>query len=83
MLVAHALFRDLSRREMAALGARGPMRAVPVGQIVFNPLQPNPVIIKRGRIRLYRIAPDGCSVTTAVLGPGTVFGEMDLLGPHA
>jgi CRP/FNR family cyclic AMP-dependent transcriptional regulator len=76
------LFRDLSRREMAALGARAPMRTVPAGQVVFTPLQPAPVlfIVKRGRIRLYRIAPDGRSVTTAVLGPGTVFGEMDLLG---
>jgi CRP/FNR family transcriptional regulator, cyclic AMP receptor protein len=76
------LFRDLSRREMAALGARAPVRTVPPGQVVFTPLQPDPVlfIIKRGRIRLYRIAPDGHSVTTAVLGPGTVFGEMDLLG---
>lgn len=76
------LFRDLSRREMATLGSRAPMRTVPAGQVVFNPLQPHPVlfIIKRGRIRLYRIAPQGRSVTTAVLGPGTVFGEMDLLG---
>jgi cAMP-binding proteins - catabolite gene activator and regulatory subunit of cAMP-dependent protein kinases len=37
-------------------------------------------IIKRGRIRLHHITPDGRSVTTAVLGPGTVFGEMDILG---
>ena len=76
------LFRDLSRREMAALGAQAPLRTVATGQVVFNPLQPTAVlfIIKRGRIRLYRIAADGRSVTTAVLGRGTVFGEMDLLG---
>ncbi len=76
------LFRDLSRREIAALGAHAPMRAVPAGQIVYNPVQPTPVlfIIKRGRIRLHRITRAGRSVTTAVLGPGTVFGEMDLLG---
>lgn len=76
------LFRDLSRREMAALGARAPLRSVTAGQVIYRPLQPTPVlfIVKRGRIRLHRIAPDGRSVTTAVLGPGTVFGEMDLLG---
>ncbi len=76
------LFRDLPRREMAALGARAPLRTVRAGQVVYTPLQPAVVlfIIKRGRIRLYRIAPDGRSVTTAVLGPGTVFGEMDILG---
>lgn len=76
------LFRDLSRREMAALGARAPLRTVAAGQVVYTPLQPVSVlfIIKRGRIRLHHITPDGRSVTTAVLGPGTVFGEMDLLG---
>ena len=76
------LFRDLSRREMAALGARAPLRTVPAGQVVYTPHQPAQVlfILKRGRLRLYRIAPDGRGVTTAVLGPGVVFGEMDLLG---
>ncbi|MGH3981146.1 MAG: Crp/Fnr family transcriptional regulator [Pseudonocardiaceae bacterium] len=76
------LFRDLSRREMAALGARAPMQTVATGQVVYNPLQPTSVlvIIKRGLIRLYRITADGRNVTTAVLGPGTVFGDMDLLG---
>lgn len=28
------LFRDLSRREMAALAARAPMRTIPAGQVV-------------------------------------------------
>lgn len=76
------LFRDLSRREMAALGARAPMRTVAVGQVVYSPAQPVPAlfIVKRGRIRLYRVAPDGRTVTNAVLEPGAVFGEMESLG---
>lgn len=37
-------------------------------------------IVKRGRIRLYRLAPDGRMVTSAVLEPGAVFGEMESLG---
>jgi CRP-like cAMP-binding protein len=76
------LFRDLSRREMAALGARAPLRTVAAGQVVYSPLQATSVlfIVKRGRIRLHQIGVDGRSVTTAVLGPGAVFGEMDLLG---
>lgn len=76
------LFRDLSRREMAALGARAPLRRMPAGQVVYSPLRPAPVlfIVKRGWVRLYRTTSEGRSVTTAVVSPGAVFGEMDLLG---
>lgn len=37
-------------------------------------------IVKSGRFRLYRSLADGRTVTTAMPGPGSVFGEMDLLG---
>jgi CRP-like cAMP-binding protein len=37
-------------------------------------------ILKRGRVRLYRLSPDGKSLTTAIIEPGAVFGEMALLG---
>lgn len=76
------LFQDLSRHEMAAIGARAPMRTVDAGQVVYDPLQAAEAlfIVKRGRVRLFRVLPDGRTVTTAVLGPGTVFGEMHSLG---
>lgn len=76
------LFQDLSRREMAALDARAPLRTAAPGQIVYSPERPVPVlfIVKRGRIRLYRIGLDGRSVTNAVLERGAVFGEMEPLG---
>lgn len=77
-----ALFRDLSRREMAAMGAAAPRRAVRPGQIVYDPTRPLSVlfIVKTGRFRLYRTLGDGRTVTTALPGPGSIFGEMDLLG---
>jgi CRP/FNR family cyclic AMP-dependent transcriptional regulator len=76
------LFRDLSRREMAAIGAHAPMRVLDPGQIVYSPTQPVSVlfIVKRGRIRLFRVTADGRTVTNAVLEPGAVFGEMEPLG---
>ncbi|MCV2488735.1 Crp/Fnr family transcriptional regulator [Geodermatophilus sp. YIM 151500] len=79
-----ALFRDLSRREMAALAAAAPMRTVAAGQVVYDPSRPVSVlfIVKSGRLRLYRVLPDGRTVTTALPGPGAVFGEMGLLGLH-
>lgn len=77
-----ALFRDLSRREMAAMAQAAPMRTVPPGEIVYDPTRPVTVlfIVKRGRFRLFRTAADGRVVTTALPGPGSIFGEMDLLG---
>lgn len=75
------LFQDLSRREMAALGARAPLRTVTTGQVVYSPAQPlqSLFIVKRGRVRLYRVTPDGRTVTNAVLEPGAVFGDMEPL----
>lgn len=77
-----ALFRDLSRREIAAMADAAPQRVVRAGQPVYDPARPLTVlfIVKAGRFRLYRILPDGRTVTTAMPGPGAVFGEMDLLG---
>lgn len=77
-----ALFRDLSRGEMAGMAAAAPMRTVPAGQVVYAPGRAVSVlfIVKTGRFRLYRVLADGRTVTTAVPGPGSVFGEMDLLG---
>jgi CRP/FNR family transcriptional regulator, cyclic AMP receptor protein len=79
-----SLFRDLSRREMAAMAAAAPRRTVRAGQVVFDPGRPLTVlfIVKSGRLRTYRVLRDGRTVTTAVVGPGSVFGQMDLLGLH-
>lgn len=42
------------------------------GEVVF--------ILKRGKVDLYRLAPDGRKLVVATLGPHTVFGEMGLIG---
>ncbi|MBC3190971.1 Crp/Fnr family transcriptional regulator [Pseudonocardia sp. C8] len=67
---------------MEAMAAAAPMRTVPSGEIVYDPARPVSVlfIVKSGRFRLFRTVPDGRTVTTALSGPGSVFGEMDLLG---
>lgn len=76
------LFRDLSRREMADLASRAPRRTVAAGQVLHSPHRPTEAlfIVKRGRVRLYRLGPAGQTVTTALLGPGDIFGEVPLLG---
>ncbi len=81
-LQATELFQDLSREELAALEEKMPERTVEAGQLIYSPQERGEAlfILKKGRVRLFRLSPDGKSLTTAVLEPGSVFGEMALLG---
>lgn len=76
------IFCDLDHAEVEALGMRAPMQRVAAGTVFFSPEQAAEVlfILKEGRVRLYHLSADGKALTTAVLEPGTIFGEMALLG---
>ncbi|WP_344293321.1 Crp/Fnr family transcriptional regulator [Streptomyces synnematoformans] len=76
------IFRDLSEAEMDAVGAAAPMRTYAAGEMLHSPSQPCEVlfILKRGRVRIFRVSADGRVLTTAIISPGTIFGEMTLLG---
>jgi CRP-like cAMP-binding protein len=76
------LFQDLSEEELAALERRMPHTSVGAGQPIYSPQDQGEVlfILKEGRVRLYRLSPDGKTLTTAIIEPGSVFGEMALLG---
>lgn len=52
------------------------------GQTFYSPTDMGEVIfiLKRGRVNLFRIAPDGRKLVTAQLDHGTVFGEMAMFG---
>ncbi|WP_308409571.1 Crp/Fnr family transcriptional regulator [Streptomyces sp. A3M-1-3] len=53
---------------------RNPLHAVSAQRGAF--------ILKRGRVRVFRVSADGRALTTAIITPGTIFGEMVLLGQH-
>ncbi|WP_254052285.1 Crp/Fnr family transcriptional regulator [Aeromicrobium sp. A1-2] len=76
------IFSDLNEREIGAIAAAAPMRQFAPGEILFSPPQPmeSLFILKQGRVRIFRVALDGRVLTTAILTPGTIFGEMLLLG---
>lgn len=76
------IFADLSEPEMAGIAQAAPMRTYAAGEILFTPHQPTEslFILKRGRVRIFRISADGRALTTAIISPGTIFGEMVLLG---
>lgn len=76
------IFRDLSAAEMDAIAAAAPMRACTAGELLYSPHQATETlfILKRGRVRIFRVAADGRALTTALIEPGTIFGEMTPLG---
>jgi len=76
------IFTDLNDQEMATIAAAAPMREFSSGELLYSPPQPMETlfILKQGRVRIFRVSPDGRALTTAILTPGTIFGEMLLLG---
>ncbi|WP_448540618.1 Crp/Fnr family transcriptional regulator [Roseiflexus sp.] len=76
------IFQDLDHGEIEAIGKRAPMQYVSAGTIFFSPDQTAEVLflLKEGRVRLYRLSGDGKALTTAILEPGTIFGEMIIVG---
>jgi len=76
------IFRDLSKAEMDAMGAAAPMKTFAAGELLYSPHNPIEAlfILKRGRVRVFRVSPDGKALTTALITSGTIFGEMVLLG---
>lgn len=76
------IFCDLDDAEMDALSKAAPMKAYPAGELVYTPYQPIETlfILKKGRIRIFRVSPDGRALTTAIVEPGTIFGEMVIVG---
>lgn len=76
------IFRDLSPAEMDAIGAAVPMRTYPAGTVVFSPHEPVEAlfIVKKGRVRVFRVSAEGRALTTAIVTPGNILGEMALVG---
>ncbi|NEE02616.1 Crp/Fnr family transcriptional regulator [Phytoactinopolyspora halotolerans] len=76
------IFCDLSDAEMQIIADNAPMRTYAPGEVLYSPHNPVETlfILKRGRIRVFRVSEDGRALTTAIITPGTIFGEMVLLG---
>lgn len=76
------IFCDLSAEEMQVIADNTPMRTYPAGEVLYSPHNPVEAlfILKRGRVRVFRVSEDGRALTTAIITPGTIFGEMVLLG---
>lgn len=76
------IFQDLSQPEMEYIEQVTSMVTTPKGRVFYNPAESTEVlfILKRGEVSIYRINPEGKKLVTAQLGPGSIFGEMGVLG---
>jgi CRP/FNR family cyclic AMP-dependent transcriptional regulator len=76
------IFCDLDAQEMNAMSQAAPMRSYRRGELVYTPHEALQAlfILKKGRIRIFRLSPDGRALTTAIIEPGTIFGEMVIVG---
>ena len=76
--------QDLSSAELEEVSNQTHMVDYKRGHIFYMPDDPGEVlfILKKGRIQLYRISPDGRKLVFAILHPGAIFGHMALVGQH-
>ncbi len=81
-LQENELFRGLPVRDIAEIERITTLTTVPRGRVFYRPEDPGErlFLLQEGRVQLYRISPEGKKLVIATLGPGTLFGEMALLG---
>jgi CRP-like cAMP-binding protein len=76
------VFQSLSRAEMQEIDRTTTMSTCRRGKIFFQPEDTSEVlfILKKGHVQLYRLSPEGKKLVVATIGPGTIFGEMAIIG---
>ena len=76
------IFQGLSKAEMEEMDRTTTMSTCRRGRIFYQPEDSSEVlfILKKGRVQLYRISPDGKKLVVSTIGAGTIFGEMGIIG---
>lgn len=76
------VFKDLTMEEIEELGKDLTMRECVSGTVFFSPDDSTErlFVLKTGHVELYRLTASGKRLVTRRLGPGSIFGEMGLLG---
>jgi CRP/FNR family transcriptional regulator, cyclic AMP receptor protein len=75
------IFRDLSPEQRAEIERRISYATYPSGHIFYAPEEYSDqlLILRRGRVRIYKLSPEGRAMTLLVLEPPSIFGEMILV----
>ena len=76
------LFQDLTPPELAEIERKITMHTCERGRVFYLPGETGEVlyILKEGRVQLYRLSAEGRKLVIATLEPGTIFGEMSMIG---
>ena len=76
------IFQDLSKADMQEMDQTTTMSTCRKGKIFYQPEDASEVlfILKKGRVQLYRLSPEGKKLVVATIGAGTIFGEMAIIG---
>ena len=76
------LFQEMTAEEMGKLDRMTKMESVRKKTPIFFPGDPSQQVylLKEGRVKLSRISEEGREVTIALLEPGEIFGELEVLG---
>lgn len=76
------IFRDLTPEDMHWMDSITTMTTCEKGRVFYTPDETGEVLflLKKGRVQLYRISPEGKKLVIATLGPGSIFGEMSMIG---
>ena len=76
------IFQDLSDQEMEEMDRSTTMSTCESGRVFYGPDEAGEVLflLKKGRVQLYRLSPEGKKLVVAVLEKGAIFGEMSLVG---
>lgn len=76
------LFQDMDARDLEQLERGTAMTSCQRGTVFYTPGETGEVlfILKTGRVNLYRMTAEGKKLVTATVEPGTVFGEMSMIG---
>lgn len=76
------ILQDLTPDELMRMDRAVTMATCTPGRIFYMPEETGEVLflLKKGRVQLYRLSPQGKKLVVATLGPGAIFGEMSLVG---
>lgn len=76
------IFQDLSESEMDEINRTTTMSTCLRHKVFYQAEDSSEVlfILKKGRVQLYRLTPDGKKLVVANVGPGSIFGEMAIMG---
>src|SRR5918911_476671 len=80
LLSASDILEPLSEEDLEELALHNPDVQLEQGETLFSPQEIGErlYIVKEGRIRLYKVSPEGEEMTVALVDQGVIFGEMAL-----